>query len=51
MSIPTTGGKNEQNIVFVRKSLRTSQHGTKNIKTYNMTKWWTPLYTSKTQIT
>ena len=32
-----TGGKDEPNIVFMRKSKRTSQHGTQNVKTQNMT--------------
>jgi len=31
-------------IVFMRKSQRTSQHGTKNVKTYDKTKCWTPVY-------
>ena len=35
--IQTTGSKDEPNIVFIRKSLRTSQHGTQNIKTHNRT--------------
>jgi len=30
-----TGGKDEPNIVFIRKSLRPSQHGTRNVKTNN----------------
>ena len=34
----TTGGKDDSNIVFMRKSLRTSQHGTQNVKTHNRTK-------------
>jgi hypothetical protein len=34
----TTGGKDEPNMVFMRKSQRTSQHGTKNVKTNNSTK-------------
>ena len=33
----TTGGKDEPNMVFMRKSQRTSQHGTQNIKTHNRT--------------
>jgi len=33
MSPPTTGGKNELNIVCMRKS----QHGTQNVKTHNRT--------------
>ena len=31
----TTGGKDEPNISFMRKSQRTSLHGTQNIKTHN----------------
>ena len=31
--LQTTGGKDEPNIVFMRKSQQTSQHGTQNIKT------------------
>jgi hypothetical protein len=34
----TTGGKDEPNIAFMRKSQRTLQHGTQNIKTHNRTK-------------
>ena len=30
----TTGGKDEPNIVSMRKSCRTSQHGTQNVKTH-----------------
>ena len=38
MSLPqTTGGKDEPNIVFMQKSQRTLQHGTKSPKTHNMT--------------
>ena len=33
--LQTTGGKDEPNIIFMRKSQRTSQHGTKYIKTHN----------------
>jgi hypothetical protein len=33
----TTGCKDEPNIAFMRKSQRTSQHGTQNIKTHNRT--------------
>jgi hypothetical protein len=33
----TTGGKDEQNIVIMQKSYRTSQHGTQNVKTHNRT--------------
>ena len=29
--LQTTGGKDEPNIVFMQKSLRTSQHGTQNM--------------------
>jgi hypothetical protein len=32
-----TGGKDEQKIVFMQKSQRTSQHGTKNVETHNRT--------------
>jgi hypothetical protein len=35
--LQTTGDKDEPNIVFMRKSLRTSQHGTQNFKTHNRT--------------
>jgi hypothetical protein len=35
--LQTTGGKNEPNIVFMRKSQRTSQHETQNVKTHNRT--------------
>ena len=35
--LQTTGGKDEPNIVFMWKSWRTSQHGTKNVKTHNRT--------------
>jgi hypothetical protein len=35
--LQTTGGKDEPNIVLMRKSSRTSQHGTPNVKTHNMT--------------
>ena len=36
--LQTTGGKDEQNIIFLlRKSHRTSQHGTQNVKTHNKT--------------
>jgi hypothetical protein len=37
-SLQTTGGKDEPNIVFMRKSQRTSQHGSKNVNTPNRTK-------------
>ena len=30
--LQTTGGKNEPNIVYMRKPYRTLQHGTKNVK-------------------
>ena len=33
--LQTTGGKDESNIVFMRKSWRTSQHGSQNVKTHN----------------
>ena len=47
MSPSTTGGKIEQtDIVFMKKSLRTLQHGTKNVKTYNRTKCLTPQHTN-----
>ena len=36
--LQTTGGKDEQNIAL----MRTTQHRTKNVKTYNRTKRWTP---------
>jgi len=32
--LPTTGGKDEPNIVFMQKSQRTSQHWTQNVKTH-----------------
>ena len=32
-ALPQTGGKDEPNIVFMRKQQRTSQHGTQNTKT------------------
>ena len=32
---PTTISNNEPNIFFIRKSQRTSRHGTKNVKTHN----------------
>ena len=36
--LQTTGGKDEPNIIFLlRKSHRTSQHGTQNVKTHNKT--------------
>jgi len=35
--LQTTEGKDEPHIVFMRKSQRTIQHGTQNVKTYNMT--------------
>ena len=35
--LQTTGGKDKPNIFFMWKSLRTSQHGTRNIKTHNRT--------------
>jgi hypothetical protein len=35
--LQTTGGKDEPNIGFMRKSYQTSQHGTQNIKTHNKT--------------
>ena len=31
------GGKGEPNIIYMRKSKRTSQHGTQNVKTHNRT--------------
>jgi hypothetical protein len=33
--LQTTGGKDEPNIVFMRKSQRTSQHVTNNLKTHS----------------
>jgi hypothetical protein len=33
--IQTTKGKDEPNIVFMRKSLRASQHGTQNVQTHS----------------
>ena len=36
-NLQTTRGKDETNIVFTGKSKRTSQHGTKNVKTHNRT--------------
>ena len=35
--LQTTGGKDELNIVFMRKSYWTSQHGNQNVKTHNRT--------------
>ena len=35
MLLQTTEGKDEQNIVFMRKSSRTSQYGTQNVKTHS----------------
>ena len=35
--LQTTGDKNDQKIVFMRKSQRTSQHGTHNAKTHDRT--------------
>ena len=35
--LQTTEGKDELNIVCMMKSSRTSQHGTKNVKTHNRT--------------
>jgi hypothetical protein len=35
--LQTTGDKDEPNIVFMWKSLRTSQHETQNVKTYKRT--------------
>ena len=37
-SLQTTGGKDEPNIVVMRKSQRTSQHRSKNVNTQNRTK-------------
>jgi hypothetical protein len=37
MSLQTTGGKDELNIVCIQKSQRTSQDGTENVKTHNRT--------------
>ena len=33
--LQTTGGKDEPNIMFMRKSQRTSQHAIQNVKTHN----------------
>ena len=33
-----TGGKGESNIVLMRKSYRTSQHGTQKVNAYNRIK-------------
>ena len=33
--LQTTGGKNELNILFMRKSLTKSQHETQNVNTHN----------------
>jgi hypothetical protein len=38
--VETTGGKDELNIVF----MWTSQHGTQNVKTFDIPKSWTSLY-------
>jgi len=35
--LQTTGGKDEPNIVLMRKSYRTSQHGTEHVKRYYRT--------------
>jgi hypothetical protein len=35
--LQTTGGKDEPNIVFMRKWSRKSQHGIQNVKTHNRT--------------
>ena len=35
--LQTTGGKDESNINFMRKSYWISQHGTQNVKTHNRT--------------
>jgi hypothetical protein len=34
---PTTGGKDEPNNIFMRKSLWTSQHGNQNVEPHNRT--------------
>jgi hypothetical protein len=48
MSPPANNrGKDELSIIFMRKSYRALQHETKNVKTYNRTKRWTPLCASK----
>jgi len=36
--IQATGGKDEQNIIFMWKSKWTSQHGTQNVKTHIRTR-------------
>ena len=36
--LQTTGGKDEPNIVSMRKPQRTLQHGTQNVKTHNRSK-------------
>ena len=41
--LPTTGGKDEPNIFFMRTSQRTSRHGTQNVKAFDRTKCWTSL--------
>ena len=43
-----TGVKYEPNIVFMWKSYRTSEHGTKNVNTYDKTECWTPLHANNT---
>ena len=35
--LQTTGGKDEPNIVLMRKSYRTSQHGTEHVKRHHRT--------------
>ena len=44
----TTGGKDEPNIAFMRKSQRTIQRGTQNIKTHNRTKQKTKMMCNTT---
>jgi hypothetical protein len=46
--LQTTEGKDESNIVFIRKSYK---HGTQNVKACDRTKGWTSLYanTQKSQ--
>ena len=41
--LQTTGCKDEPNIVYMRKSQRTLQHGTQNVKTFDRTTYWTSL--------
>ena len=47
--LQTTGGKDEPNIAFMRKSKRTSENGTQNVKTHNRTTQKTKKMTDPTQ--